>query len=248
MKTCKYCNKSDDESAFVKNAYICKECFNESQRKKYLEKMGYNPNEVKVCSKCEFTGNSTLFHTGSNVCKKCNKDKVCRVCGFFGDADLFKFQENICNVCENARKAKYNKENPEKVKEARSKHYYKNLEAQRLKCKRFRENNPEWFKEWYRTPTGRASVDKRNARRRELGYNPINEWFEGSEAHHLRLKNNSDAVMYIPKELHRSISHNGYTGRNMKEINRLCLKWYTENVSEEMQDVFVKETLLREYS
>lgn len=69
-----------------------------------------------------------------------------------------------------------------------------------------------------------VSFPKRNAHRRTLGFVPMNTYFEGSEGHHL---NQSD-VIYIPKEMHRSIAHNVWTGKNMECINALATSWLTE--------------------
>lgn len=52
----------------------------------------------------------------------------------------------------------------------------------------------------------------------------LNEYFEGSELHHLT----KDVVAFIPKELHRSIWHNLKTGKNMDLINRAALKFVKE--------------------
>lgn len=59
-------------------------------------------------------------------------------------------------------------------------------------------------------------------RRRSLGFILINNKFLGSEGHHL----NEEYVLFIPKELHRSIIHNVKIGYNMEEINNLAIEWY----------------------
>ena len=68
-------------------------------------------------------------------------------------------------------------------------------------------------------------VPKFNARRRALGFVPLNSWFEGCEAHHI---NNCD-VIHIPKILHRSIYHNLHTGQGMVEMNKLAGQFLTED-------------------
>ena len=69
-----------------------------------------------------------------------------------------------------------------------------------------------------RTPEQNRS----NALKRSLkGVTALNEWFEGSEMHHM----SKDVVMFIPKELHRSIRHNLETGENMDLINGKALVW-----------------------
>jgi hypothetical protein len=62
---------------------------------------------------------------------------------------------------------------------------------------------------------GRAS----NARRhRTLRYVLLNKEFRGCEGHHV----DDEQVINMPKKLHRSISHNVRTGRNMSRINAVA--------------------------
>ena len=49
----------------------------------------------------------------------------------------------------------------------------------------------------------------------------LNEWFPGCESHHM----SEDVVIFIPKELHRSVRHNLKTGENMDLINGKALVW-----------------------
>ncbi|MCK4648593.1 hypothetical protein KAT51_03625 [bacterium] len=68
-----------------------------------------------------------------------------------------------------------------------------------------------------------AEDRKMNARRRGLGleFEPLNEWFPGAEGHHI----NTKQIIYIPKELHKSVWHNITSGKNMEEINKLAFEW-----------------------
>jgi hypothetical protein len=49
----------------------------------------------------------------------------------------------------------------------------------------------------------------------------MNEWFKGSHAHHIT----KSVIIYIPKELHRHISHNLKTGHNVGEINASSIQF-----------------------
>ena len=49
----------------------------------------------------------------------------------------------------------------------------------------------------------------------------LNDWFEGCERHHI----NSVNIVCIPKNLHRSVSHNLKTGKGMGIINDLAFEW-----------------------
>jgi hypothetical protein len=61
---------------------------------------------------------------------------------------------------------------------------------------------------------------------------PINKPTLGDEFHHMHLKiggEKSQSIgIYIPKELHRSIHHQGTTGKGMEEINKASLLWLCE--------------------
>lgn len=49
----------------------------------------------------------------------------------------------------------------------------------------------------------------------------LNEKFEGFDGHHIT----SSIIIYIPKFIHRSISHNMKNGKNMNEINEIALEY-----------------------
>lgn len=68
----------------------------------------------------------------------------------------------------------------------------------------------------------------RDRRKRNLGFEPLNTCFEGSEAHHMT----KDVVIFIPKELHRSVRHNLETGEGMDEINGKALVWAGRQTNE----------------
>jgi len=67
---------------------------------------------------------------------------------------------------------------------------------------------------------------RQRSKRRMLGFKPLNESFKGDEGHHL----NNELVLFVPKELHRSIWHNHYTGQGMEEINTLAVQWWMSQV------------------
>lgn len=62
---------------------------------------------------------------------------------------------------------------------------------------------------------------KHKAKHRQLGFIPLNKWFTDSEAHHIDF----EYVVFIPKELHTSIRHNIWTGKNMNDINAKVFDW-----------------------
>ena len=64
-------------------------------------------------------------------------------------------------------------------------------------------------------------ICKSQAKRRNLGFNPLNKIFPHSNGHHIDKRN----VLYIPATLHNSVRHNVFSGKGMKEINDLAFQW-----------------------
>lgn len=65
---------------------------------------------------------------------------------------------------------------------------------------------------------------KAHAKRRLLGFHPLNSPFPGCEGHHI----NPQDVIYIPRALHQSVRHNLWTGKNMGRINALAGQYMAE--------------------
>ncbi len=90
------------------------------------------------------------------------------------------------------------------------------------------ENNPNYGKGLFGENNGRYRGGKtlRKARkllkRRDLGFNPINEPLSDDMiAHHLT----KEFVAYIPEYINKSISHNIHTGKNIDEVNFFALNY-----------------------
>jgi hypothetical protein len=79
----------------------------------------------------------------------------------------------------------------------------------------------EQIKMWGKKHPERTKM--KNAKRRELGFDPFNGRFIGSVAHHIDF----ECVIYIPRELHISIHHCVWTGQGMAEINDKVFEWLT---------------------
>ena len=87
-----------------------------------------------------------------------------------------------------------------------------------------KEKKDQQTKAWMKSHIERWREIERKVqskRRRGLDFIPLNEWFEGCEAHHV----DKERVIYIPKEIHQSIRHNVWTGENMDEINALAFNY-----------------------
>jgi len=103
-------------------------------------------------------------------------------------------------------------------------HYKEHRDEISAYDKRWRKQNKD---RWHEI------VKKCNSKRkRSLGFVPLNKPFEGSEAHHICLT----FVIYIPREMHRSIYHNIWTGKNMDEINTLAFDYLLETKILEIND------------
>ena len=89
-----------------------------------------------------------------------------------------------------------------------------------------KEQRKEHDKQYHQTPAGKETKKKSNALRRRLDFIPLNNYFEGSEAHHM----NREFVAYIPKEIHRSVYHCLETRQGMAEINMLAFKYLLNSI------------------
>lgn len=115
------------------------------------------------------------------------------------------------------------------------KQYYQNNKDIRLK------NALEWGsvnkerknlrqREYMQTYAGKMATARHEFKRRVLGFDPINQKFEGSEFHHLHINGCKKLGLFIPASLHQSIKHNGNTGKNMAEINAMAIEWFVSNM------------------
>jgi hypothetical protein len=110
-----------------------------------------------------------------------------------------------------------------------------------------KEQRKQYYQQWLQTPAGKQSQAKydksekgkkrhnrynqtligkqanikKSFKRRDLGFIPLNDYFEGAEGHHI----SQNFVIYIPQEIHQSIAHNIWSGRNMDAINKLAMEW-----------------------
>jgi len=82
------------------------------------------------------------------------------------------------------------------------------------------------YAKWYlNTPSGKICIIKSKSKSRGLGYTPLNNWFEGSEFHHMFINNDVNIGIHIPKKLHRSVKHNPANEFSMTKINTLAMNW-----------------------
>jgi len=67
------------------------------------------------------------------------------------------------------------------------------------------------------------------AKRRLLGFVPLNECFVGCEGHHI----DNERVINMPHALHRSVYHNQHTGQGMAKINAIAYNFLFKQEVEE---------------
>jgi len=104
-------------------------------------------------------------------------------------------------------------------------HYREYNREYRKKHKTQIRENQKNYRETHREQR-RKNWNKCNAKRkRSLGFIPLNDPFSGSVAHHIDL----ETIVYIPKELHVSISHSVLKNYGMELINDKALKWLIEH-------------------
>jgi len=264
MKTCSKCGESKDGSEFRRrDGNICRPCERVYSKEHYKDVIAkYDPDEIKVCAECGFTGTASEFVKCRKVCKRCKANK-CKEYYKLNDEHIKERVENHRkNNLDKANETRRNwyKRNPEKhkaiiqrrrekfgdVDKERHRNYYTDhAEAMRLKTIEWKKQNPVKRKEQLRR--------QRHARR-GLGHEPLNTHFKGADEHHLRYSNSqedkdNDMTIYVPRDLHHSIYHNGNTGQGMRQINILLLEWYfantpVENRNKKAVDLYLKYCML----
>ena len=146
---------------------------------------------------------------------------------------------------------KYHQEHKEEISNRKKEYYQNHKEKIKENIIRYREENKDYIgnyqkthqkeikktkqkyylfrkseilkqnKKYSKTAKGKTAIRKTQAKRRQLDFIELNEHFNDSEAHHI----DKEFVLYIPRELHRSVFHNVWTGKGMEEINEMAIEW-----------------------
>lgn len=141
---------------------------------------------------------------------------------------------------------KWREKHPAYYKNYSSKYYYEHLEYFREQWKKwigkkenlehkraydkkykkehyekFRRENRKYIRKYKQSPKGKVAKKKENSKRKQFGFIPLNEYLEGCEGHHI----DKERVIYIPKEIHRSVWHSLSLGIGMDKINRLAFQY-----------------------
>ena len=111
---------------------------------------------------------------------------------------------------------KYLIEHKNELKEKRKKYYQKYKNRAKEYYRKNRDKILKQRKQYQKTFTGKIIAAKiYSKRQRELGFQPLNDYFENSNAHHLDKKN----VIHIPSKLHKVYCHRQNNEESMKNIN-----------------------------
>jgi hypothetical protein len=118
--------------------------------------------------------------------------------------------------------------NPERVKSAQAAWRLSHPNYDKERSIAIPEQKKAWLKAWCLKNPDKVKVIKRRggAKRRALGFTPLNEPFIGCEGHHI----DREHVIYIPEGLHWSIKHNIWNGRGMEQINTTAVLWLEQEV------------------
>ena len=79
----------------------------------------------------------------------------------------------------------------------------------------------EYAKDYRKTATGKTMLAKHKATRRELGFILLNEPQKGFEGHHI----DKQHVIFVPKQVHRSVFHKQNDKKSMEAINTVIYTW-----------------------
>jgi hypothetical protein len=226
---CSVCGQVIEKSK-ARKEIVCEACYPEWKKGRYAETYKKWREENPEYDKKRYDENPEKIKEQSKKYREKNPEKV-------KEQNRKYKEENAENI--KAGERKHYEENCENIKERSKKYREVNPEKVKEKNRKWREENPEYNKKYRKSPAGKATKRKANNKRRAFGFNPINEYFEGSEYHHLHYDqygNEDRAIgLFIPAELHRSIYHDSETGQGIKEIEAVAWKWY--------QGIFIQELL-----
>lgn len=171
------------------------------------------------------------------VVKRCSHCKLIKfLCQFSKNKSTKDGYQRECKKCCGLRNEQWRKNYPKYHKQYNSYYYLDNREKEIQRSSEYRKAHPEHFVGYYqthrqelkkksaeyqklyrRTPEGKQAQRKSDKKRRGLGFNPLNKFFEGSHGHHI---NNID-VVYIPKEIHLL-----FVGLDRQEHRKRVLSYY----------------------
>ena len=157
-----------------------------------------------------------LFKYTSDILKPHSNKKVLRICNYCKEERLVQYRQctNLCFKCSHETEKYKLKQSNFKI----GKHHSKETKRKISKA-RIGNKHPNW------KGGKKLKNAKRNTKRRQLfGFIPHNKPQKDFHGHHIDLNH----VIFIPKELHMSISHSVINDINMDSINNAVCDWYLE--------------------
>lgn len=203
----------------------------------------------KICSKCKVKKNVNKF--GKLTASKDGYTYKCKECTRQYGADARKRLTPDDKKQIAIKQKQYRADHKEEIVIQKKQYYLKNREDQKQYYLRNKKNRKQYnlknreeiaiYLKQYRSDNKEQIAIQRKQynklhpeiahahRCRRHGWGtpkPINEHFEGSHLHHLHIANDHQKCIYIPADLHRSISHAHNKSETMFEINTAIMVWY----------------------
>ncbi|MCK4329913.1 hypothetical protein KAX02_08725 [candidate division WOR-3 bacterium] len=117
------------------------------------------------------------------------------------------------------------------IKETKRRYHQTEKGKECIKRNNQSDKGKERMKRYLQTDKGKENSSKCNSKRRGLESISLNKPFPGSEFHHI----DKEHGIHIPKELHRSIYHNVWTGEGMEDINAIAFGYITEETFDKLE-------------
>jgi len=96
-------------------------------------------------------------------------------------------------------------------------YYQKNRKRELAQMYEYRKNHKKEINEYRKAH--KDELRRQHSKQRNLGYNPLNNWFKGCVMHHI----NDIDVVFIPDKIHRKFIGNGLT---LDQHRKRILEYY----------------------
>lgn len=213
IKTCSKCGEVKSINEFCNNKNTkdgkhshCKECRNKGGKIYRME----HKEEAREYGLKYRTDNKKYFKQYKKMHYIEHKKEILNKCKNYQEKNRIEIAK---------RKKKYRQKNIDRIKK-HDKEYHENNKDKR---KKYLADNKgkiaEYHKKYILTDACKKTRAKSKAKRkRELGYVPLNNIFPGCHGHHV----DTNYVIHIPAEMHKSINHQQNKPETMIEINKLA--------------------------
>ena len=188
---------------------------------------------IKVCTKCgdekdlsDFYEKKDHLNGYRSQCKKCICEGV-KIWREVQPKGYRKSYDKEYRLAHRQNRIEYNNRNR---KTWDITYYYAHIEEIRKCRKVWLAEHPEYHWNYDHSPNGKARIRRRAAKRREMGFISVNKPFDGAEAHHV----DKERVVFIPRNLHRSVGHSVLKNINMEKINSLAYDFLISNAQQQL--------------